>query len=370
MNENLKDITLELQRANHINQLILDSVAEGIYGIDLNANVIFWNKSAEELTGFTQQDFETQNLHDLTHHTNKNGEHVPLTQCPVYHALNNGNKLFVEDDIFWKKDGTSFPVEYTINPMYENGTYAGTVITFRDMTEKMKTEELLLQSEKLSSVGKIAAGIAHEIRNPLTSIKGFLQLIADNPTINKEYLSILDSEFDRIESIIKDLLVFSKPQQEQYLHCNIVELIEQVVFLMQPQATLNNVEMITQFEEENILFYCIPHQIKQVIINLLKNGTEAIENGGHILIKISKRNNFLNLIIQDSGKGMTEEELKKLGTPFHSTKQTGTGLGIMMTENIIKNNHKGFISVESVVNQGTTFTIQLPLSLEHNEEYN
>jgi PAS domain S-box-containing protein len=189
MNYTNKDIYAELQRANHINQLILDSVAEGIYGIDLNAKVIFWNQSAENLTGYTIEDFETYNLHDLIHHTDKNGNHVPIHMCPVYHALNNGSKLFVNDDIFWKKDGTSFPVEYTVNPMFENGKHVGTVITFRDMTEKMKNEELLLQWEKLSLVGKMAAGIAHEIRNPLTTVKGFLQLISTNPTIDQQYLS-------------------------------------------------------------------------------------------------------------------------------------------------------------------------------------
>ncbi|MBD8069732.1 ATP-binding protein [Bacillus sp. PS06] len=358
--DNLESVYQELQRVSHINQLILDSVAEGIYGIDLDANVIFWNKSAENLTGFTIEEFKTNNLHELIHHTNRQGEFVPITSCPVYHALNSGSKLFIDDDIFWTKEGTSFSVEYTVNPMFEHGKHVGTVLTFRDMTEKRKTDELLLQWEKLSLVGKMAAGIAHEIRNPLTSLKGFLQLIASNPAVNEEYISIMNSEFNRIESIIKDLLIFSKPQKEQYSDCNLIELIEQVIFLMEPQAALNNVEIKTEFQDHPITLYCIPHQIKQVVMNLIKNGIEAIDHGGKVLIEVHNEEHQIILKIKDSGKGMSEEELQKLGTPFHSTKENGTGLGMMMTENIIENNHNGKISVESVENKGTTITIKLP----------
>ncbi|RXJ04352.1 PAS domain S-box protein [Anaerobacillus alkaliphilus] len=186
-----KDLILEIERLSQINQLILDSVAEGIYGIDLNAKVIFWNKSAEILTGYKIEDFENDNLHDLIHHTNPAGEHVPVVECPVYHALNNGTSLYVTDDIFWRKDGTSFPVEFTIKPMVEKGTQVGTVITFRDITEKLQTEELILQWEKLSMVGQMAAGVAHEIRNPLTSLKGFLQLMKSNKVFNDQYYDIM-----------------------------------------------------------------------------------------------------------------------------------------------------------------------------------
>jgi two-component system sporulation sensor kinase A len=355
------DIHHELRRVNNVNQLILDSVAEGIYGIDLNANVIFWNQSAEKLTGFNLEDFKTNNFHDLIHHTNINGEVVPLTSCPVYLALNSGCDLSVKEDIFWTKDGTSFPVEYTVNPMLENGKHIGTVLTFRDMTEKVRTDKLLLQWEKLSLVGKMAAGIAHEIRNPLTSLKGFLKLVTSDASINKEYINIMNSEFDRIESIIKDLLVFSKPHQEHYADHNIIEILDQVIFLMNPQAALNNVDIITEFKISNITVNCIPHQIKQVIMNIIKNGIEAIEEAGQIYIHTTIQKNHVIIKIKDTGTGMSEDELNQLGNPFYTTKENGTGLGMMTTKNIIKNNHNGKISIESKKNIGTTFTIQLPI---------
>jgi signal transduction histidine kinase len=176
----------------------------------------------------------------------------------------------------------------------------------------------------------------------------------------------LNSEFDRIESIIKDLLVFSKPSKEQYIDCNVIDLIKQTVYLMEPQATLKNVQISTQFDNDTINIRCIPHQIQQVVMNLIKNGIEAIEMSGVIAITVQSQHDYVILIVRDSGKGMSHSELEKLGTPFHSTKDSGNGLGIMMTENIIKNNHHGTITVQSTINQGTIFKIELPISMDIN----
>ncbi|MDQ0255775.1 two-component system sporulation sensor kinase A [Evansella vedderi] len=344
-----------------INQLILDSVAEGIYGIDLEANVIFWNKAAEELTGFKMEDFEQHNLHDLIHHTNADGVNVPVHDCPVYHALNSGESLFVKDDIFWRKDGSNFPVEYTVKPMREDGQFVGTVITFRDMTEQKKTEEILLQWEKLSLMGQMAAGVAHEIRNPMTSLKGFLQLIKSSKELNNDYFEIMDLEIDRIESIIKELLTFSKPQKTLYTYVTIQDLIKQVILLMEPQAVMNSIHLKTNIETKPIEIFCIEYQLKQVFINLIKNAIEAMEKGGTITINLIKQGEEVVIQIIDEGTGIPPCILEKLGEPFHTTKENGTGLGIMVTNNIIKNHHKGKITVESQINEGTTFTITLPI---------
>ncbi len=359
--EQNKDLILEIERLSQVNQLILNSVAEGIYGIDLDAKVIFWNKSAEMLTGYKMEDFEHHNLHDLIHHTNMAGEHVPVVDCPVYHALKNGTDLFVTDDIFWRKDGTSFPVEYTSKPMIEDGKQVGTVITFRDITEKKKTEELILQWEKLSMVGQMAAGVAHEIRNPLTSLKGFLQLMKSNRAFNDQYFDIMNMEFDRIETIIKELLVFSKPQKSNYNYTNIKYILDQVILLMEPQAIIKNVTLTLEIETTTLSIYCIEHQLKQVFINLIKNGIEAIEDGGEILVRVIKQETEVIIYVKDNGVGMSTEQLSNIGTPFLTTKPNGTGLGMMVTNNIIKNHHKGSIYIESKPNQGTAFHIHLPI---------
>ncbi|MDT8858846.1 ATP-binding protein [Alkalihalobacillus sp. MEB130] len=352
----------EVEKLHSLNQLILDSVAEGIYGIDLEANVIFWNKAAEELTGFSMSDFQENNLHNLIHHTNQQGEHVPLTDCPVYHALISGESLFVEDDIFWKKDGTSFPVEYTIKPMQEQGKHVGTVITFRDMSEKIKTEEMLAEWEKLLVVGQMSAGIAHEIRNPITSLKGFVQLMKESKQLNEEYFDIMDSEFNRIETIIKELLMFSKPQKTSFKQHDIKDLVSQVVLLMEPQAVMKNIRLVTNWQScESVYISCLDHQIKQVFINLIKNAMEAIESDGEIVLTITTGQKEVTITVKDDGPGISPDHVEKLGQPFYSTKESGTGLGMMVTTNIIKNNHRGSLEVESEVGKGTVFEVRLPL---------
>lgn len=359
-NQNV-DSQSEINRLNHINQLILDSVAEGIYGIDLNAKVIFWNKAAERLTGFTLNEFEKNNLHELIHHTNPQGEHVPIHHCPVYYALNNGESLFIKDDIFWNKDGSSFPVEYTVKPMLEDGKHVGSVITFRDMTEKLQTDQLILEWEKLSAVGQLAAGIAHEIRNPITSLKGFLKLMHRSGRVKDEYVSIMDSEFERIETIIQELLTFSKPTVTQYSQEDICEIIDQVITLMEPHALLKGTVISANITSRPLKIRCIQNQIKQVLINLIKNAIEAIDRpDGRIQIHVHSRSNEIGIEVVDNGPGISNEVLKELGTPFYSTKEKGTGLGLVVTKNIIRNNHQGTLHIESREGIGTTFTVILP----------
>ncbi len=354
------DIQNELEKANHINQLILDSVAEGIYGIDLQANVVFWNKAAENLTGYLITDFAYSNLHDLIHHTNKDGQHVPLTDCPVFHALTNGESMFIEDDIFWHKNGTSFPVEYTVKPMLEKGKHVGTVITFRDVTERKKTEQLLQEWEQLAFLAQMSAGIAHEIRNPLTSLKGFMQLIKSNKQWNEHYFDIMDMEFNRIESIIKELLTFSKPQLSDYKEVNIKELLDQVIVLMQPQAIMKNITIESLYESPFYRMECIEHQVKQVFINIVKNAIEAMHKSGKITIGLRKDQEEYEITVTDEGPGMTQETIDRLGEPFFTTKKEGTGLGLMVTNNIIKNQHQGSLQIKSEVNKGTQFIIRFP----------
>lgn len=356
---------VEIDRLSHLNQMILDSVAEGIYGINLDADIIFWNKAAESITGYTVSDFTTSNLHDLIHHTNQRGEHVPIHQCPVFYALNNGESMFIKDDIFWRKDGTYFPVEYTVQPMLENGTHVGCVIAFRDMTEALRAEQLFLEWDKLSAVGQLAAGIAHEIRNPITSLKGFLKLMQQSRKVNDTYIDIMSSEFERIETIVQELLTFSKPNVSQYSDEEISDIIEQVVTLMEPHAILKDAVIHTEITCGHLYIRCIANQIKQVFINLIKNAIEAMDrNSGKIHIKVYKHINHVVIEIADNGPGISEEDLKRLGEPFYSTKEKGTGLGIMVTKNIIHNNHHGTFEVKSKVGKGTTFTVCLPLSSE------
>lgn len=234
-------------------------------------------------------------------------------------------------------------------------------IVIRDISERKKNEEKLIRSEKLSVAGQLAAGIAHEIRNPLTSLKGFLQLIATGRTYNNRYYSIMKSELLRIESIISGLLMLSKPQVYNYIHIDLRKLMLDTVEQLQMQGYPQHIRMVYREDHRPLWVRGVEVQLRQVFINVLKNAIEAMENGGVITIELSLETDDgkVSIRIQDEGTGIPKEQLAKIGQPFYTTKDKGTGLGLMVTYKIIDNHH-GHIAAESEVGVGTTFTIQLP----------
>jgi PAS domain S-box-containing protein len=354
-----KQVERQIRRLNAEMNLILDSVAEGIYGIDLDTNVIFWNSAAEQMTGFRYSEFSSKSMHELLHHTNKKGQAVPLQDCPIYQALNSGSYLYVQDDVFWRKDGSSFPVEYTVNPIFDNDRYIGTVIAFTDITDRIKAKDHMIKSEKLSIAGQLAAGIAHEIRNPLTSLKGFIRLLYHHEDRKEYYLSIMEVELSRIEQILTELLMLAKPQSVQYNRRSLTELLEQVAYFLEPLSILKNVQIVLESVGE-VWIECDENQIKQVLINLIKNAVESMPEGGTVTAAAaSLGTGTVQLTVQDQGVGIPEQKLKQLGEPFYTTKDKGTGLGLMVSFKIIEN-HQGKIEAFSEVGKGTLFRITLP----------
>lgn len=239
---------------------------------------------------------------------------------------------------------------------------------FKDISEQTIEGERLMQSEKLSTAGQLAAGIAHEIRNPLTAINGFMKLLRSTEHKKEHYFSIIESELKRIEFIVNELLVLSKPQAVHHSKpMNLTLIIEQVITFMSGQASMRNIEILPIFTEQSIWINGEANQLKQVFINLLKNAIEAMNLGGTIHIDILTCNNEVRVNVQDEGCGMTEKQIKALGQPFFTTKETGTGLGFMITHNII-HNHGGTISIVSQPNQGTTFSVTIPRISEPEED--
>ncbi|MFD0711933.1 ATP-binding protein [Paenibacillus sp. GCM10027626] len=238
------------------------------------------------------------------------------------------------------------------------GTLAYQVI-IRDISERKKNEELLINSEKLYVAGQLAAGIAHEIRNPLTSLKGFLQLLASGRHNSKNYFDIMKSELNRIESIVSEMLMLSKPQVYD-LTCNDVRLVmRDTVTLLEAQAILHSIELDISCGDEPLWVHGVENQLKQVFINVLKNAIEAMSDGGLIRIICMREEEEIIVRIQDGGPGISDEQLAKMGQPFYTTKDKGTGLGLMVSYKIV-DNHNGRITVDSALGNGTTFDIILP----------
>ncbi len=232
-------------------------------------------------------------------------------------------------------------------------------IIIRDISERKKNEELLINSEKLYVAGQLAAGIAHEIRNPLTSLKGFLQLIVSGRRNNNSYYDIMNAELDRIEDIVSELLMLSKPQVYELTYQDLRVMMRDTVTLLEAQAILHNIAIEAEYGTEPLWIYGVEPQVKQVFINVIKNAIEAMIDGGWIRINLSREHDGVFVRIRDEGPGIGEDQLAKMGQPFYTTKEKGTGLGLMVSYKIV-DNHQGKIDVKSELGKGTLFEITLP----------
>ncbi|MDR5600222.1 ATP-binding protein [Paenibacillus larvae] len=320
------------------------------------------NANIQSMTGFTPPEILSLSLQSIV--SNANWDKVTKR---FQLALNGVPQHFT--CMINHKDGSRFPVEYVSSPIFqEEGEQIGAVITFRDMTEQKRTEELLRKSDMLSAVGQLAAGVAHEIRNPLTSLKGFLQLI--KPSTGKEnyYMEIMQDELKRIEHIVDEFLFVAKPKVSQFELKSMSAIVSSTVDLLQPQARLNNVEIRTNLNSRLPLVYCNQHQMKQVFINIIKNAMEAMIDGGilHIETDYISALQMVRIRFNDEGCGIPPERIPKLAEPFYSTKEKGTGLGLMVTYKIIET-HSGDIQFRSRPDRGTTVDILLPASRHEDE---
>jgi two-component system sporulation sensor kinase B len=227
----------------------------------------------------------------------------------------------------------------------------------------MKNRERFLQSERLNVISELAASVSHEIRNPLTVTNGFLQLLNKSTTITQEekrYIEFSLQELNRAEKIVSDYLTLAKPQSENMIYSNLKAETEYTKNLIIPYANMHQVDV--QFRFNNSLNKSYDkNQIQQCFINLYKNGIEAMkENGGTLFIDVSEQKQNIVIKIQDTGIGMTKEEVLRLGKPYYSTKEEGTGLGMLMVYSTI-NKVKGKIEVDSEKGKGTTFIITIPV---------
>lgn len=208
-------------------------------------------------------------------------------------------------------------------------------------------------------MGQLAAGVAHEIRNPITSIKGFIQLLEEG-IMKKEFFKVISKEFKQVEEILEEFINLAKPKEIQLKKVNIKTIIKEVETLLKPEANLKNVEIFQEYKQNLPQIMCDTNQIKQVFINIIKNSIEAIPKNGFVELQGSIEGKNVLIKIIDNGIGVSEERVQKLGEPFYSNKEKGTGLGLMICFRIVRE-HNGSIKVKSKENEGTTVEVRLPI---------
>ena len=297
--------------------------------------------------------------------------HDALLFCEVSDEETWKNKSVTRiEEVLPVPDGSTRIFDTIKVPLFHpDGTREGLVIIGRDITEKKKMveqikeqEERLRRTEKLSVVGELSASVAHEIRNPLTSLIGFVQLLQTEDHTHQSYYQIMLDELNRINHIVGELLLLAKPQALKVAKASLQKLLQDVISLLNTEASLYNVQLEVHLPEEEIVIECEANQLKQLFINIIKNGIEASSESGSVSIKLEKSSESEVLIkIKDHGCGISKERLEKIGEPFYSSKEKGTGLGLTVSSKIVES-HKGKIHFSSGLNKGTSVEIILPVS--------
>ncbi|MEB3101692.1 PAS domain S-box protein [Ferviditalea candida] len=337
---------------------VFENISEGVIVTDPEGYVLSVNPAFTAISGYQENDLlgTIPSTFEFMKENEEDYQHMPSALL-----AEGGWQGEVSSK---RKNGELYLTEVTVSPVRDNAEkILNYIIVIKDITERKKTEELLKKSDRLTAIGQMAAGLAHEIRNPLTAVRGFIQLLRSQPERSREYVDVVLSELDRLNFIISELLVLAKPQAVQFKIRDLRLVLESVVTLMETQSIMKNVQIVTQFDSMLPMVKCEENQLKQVFINILKNAIESITNGGHISVLL-KRHDAGHVMVKftDSGCGIPEDQLIRIGEPFYSTKDKGMGLGLMVCSKIIKEHH-GSIHITSRNGHGTTVDVILPAEI-------
>jgi len=330
---------------------------DAIYIMDSNSCIIQANQAFEDLFGYIATEVVGVKNPIVP-------EHLMEEEEEFITVVLSGKPIQPIETYRQTKDGEMIPVSITISPIRDvSNEVIGFANICRDMRHRHRMEELMRRSEKLNTVGQLAAGVAHEIRNPLTTLRGFLQLQEQTQKLNINHVQIMLSELERINLIVGEFLILSKPQAVKFKYRDIRQIISEVSAFMSSEALMHDVVIEENYTSEDCHIPCEENQLKQVFINVLKNAIEAMPRGGRVQITISRLATHISVQISDEGIGMDEETLKRIGDPFFTAKENGTGLGVMVSQKIIQSHH-GLMELSSQVNKGTTVRVLLPLKEE------
>ncbi|MCZ8515665.1 PAS domain S-box protein [Paenibacillus filicis] len=329
---------------------------DAVISLSLQGAITSVNPAAERMTGYLGSELIGIHMTELQY-----GDNRMFSGTLLHQLLNEGVMSSTELQLR-HREGYPLDILATPVPIYIFGRMVGCYIIAKDITDQKRKDELLRKSEKLSIAGQLAAGIAHEIRNPLTALKGFVHLMSHSESYVQRFLPIMKEELERIELIISELLMLAKPQATQMKRVDLGLLLKEVLVLIDAQAILQNIVLEPNIRESYCYIQCDPNQIKQIFINFIKNAIEAMPQGGMIGVEMGVQDEReIRVRITDQGCGISEAQLRLLGEPFYSTKEAGTGLGMLVSYKIIEH-HGGRIRIESSVGHGTTIEVFLPLA--------
>jgi two-component system sensor histidine kinase PilS (NtrC family) len=347
--------TLADLRALH--ERIVESIRSGLVTTDLAGRIYSFNAAAEEITGYTAADVRGQEVSIFF------GEIAEKIKASLRAAeTGEPNPRFEADCL--TSDGLRLRLGFSISPLFtEAGETTGLVITFQDLTEVRALEETSRRQDRLAAVGRVAAGIAHEIRNPLASMRGSIQVLRsdmDGDSQQAQLMEIVLRESDRLNQIISDFLTYARPRASSFSKLDLREPLRETFTLLRHSPEIRPEHILEEdLPDEPVAASVDVAQLKQVFWNLARNALHAMPDGGKLRAELRRTAaGRLGITFTDTGQGMTPEQVERLFEPFSSS-TGGTGLGLSIVYQIIRD-HGGTINVRSREGQGTTITIELP----------
>ena len=346
-----------LQETRDYTRQVIASMAHGVLSIDTAGKVVSSNQQALSLLGMSATAIDHLDLQTV----------FDFQETGIAQTIHQGVPVMNREVRYHRDKGDALPLLLTVTPIQdEAGSRNGAVVVLRDMSNIKRLEEKVRRAEKLAAVGRLAAGVAHEIRNPLSSLRGFAYLLGrghGKETPEREYADVMVREIDRINHVVTDLLNFSRPMAIEPEATKLADLIDHVVSLVSADAKNHGIEIHVDCESGIPPMSLDPNQITQALLNLMLNAINAMETGGAVGIRasVSHEGEGVEIQVEDNGPGIDPDVQEKIFEPFYTTGERGTGLGLAMVRKIAEN-HDGGVGVESPPQgkaSGTRFTLFL-----------
>lgn len=357
--EQLKETGKKLADLQVLHERIIESIRSGLITTDLDGNIFTFNAAASEITGYKSDEMlgkpisallgEMEKAVALSIETTETGEQPPRFEADLM-----------------TPEGFVVRVGYGISPLFsEKGEASGLIVTFQDLTEIRSMEENVRRKDRLAAVGRVAAGLAHEIRNPLGAMRGAIQVLESTTKPNTTQAGLMEiilRESDRLNSIITNFLTYARPRVSNFSEIDACEAIRDTYTLLRHSPDIKDHHRLeTELPDYPVMINADPTQLKQIFWNLARNSIQAMPQGGTFSIKLLEpQMNRVKIIFSDTGCGMPPEQVEQLFEPFSNSTTGGTGLGLSIVYQIIRD-HNGTINVRSLEGEGTLITVELPV---------
>lgn len=355
--ERLKEKEIDYEALEALYKKIVEEIKSGIVTIDLNGFITSFNKAAEEITGYSFRETYRVNVNKIFPGLMDRDSECKLS--PDYkRGFGRCDTSYIDKNGKWRHLGFSVSLMRG-----HKGEEIGSIIIFQDLTAYKEMEEAVRRAEKLSAVGQLAAGMAHEIRNPLASMSGSIQVLRDELELdpdNRRLMDIILRETERLNRLITDFLEYARPYRPQKKEVDLSGLMIETLHVFEKGLPQDQGIAIMRDISPEVHVSGEQERLKEVLWNLFNNAVQSMFSGGELAVSLKTEDNMAFVTIRDSGAGIEEKELSRIFEPFFTTKTYGTGLGLATVYRIVEA-HNGEIRVESEKGKGTTFTILLPL---------